>query len=77
LLDLSPTVAEELRSLLKDYRQRFGFPFIICARLNNLESILAAIRQRIHCPAADELANAWGEVQKIAALRLADILVED
>lgn len=77
LLDLQPQVAAEMRALLQTYRQRFGFPFIICARLNNLETILTALRQRSDCSPVEESANAWREVQKIAALRLADILGND
>lgn len=56
------------------YRARFGFPFVICARLNNVETILAAMESRIHHTAAAEMAAALAEIFKIARLRLADII---
>jgi len=56
------------------YRARFGFPFIICARLNAKDAILAAMQARLaHTPEA-EFAAALGEIEKIAALRLRDVL---
>jgi 2-oxo-4-hydroxy-4-carboxy-5-ureidoimidazoline decarboxylase len=64
----------EFKRLNSAYRARFGFPFVICARLNAKEAILEAMRVRLgHEPAAEEEA-ALAEIEKIAALRLADIL---
>lgn len=58
------------------YRARFDFPFIICARLNNVETILQAMETRLGNEPATEQAAALEEIGKIARLRLADI-VED
>jgi 2-oxo-4-hydroxy-4-carboxy-5-ureidoimidazoline decarboxylase len=56
------------------YKAKFGFPFIICARLNAKDAILAAMRTRLgHTPEA-EFATALGEIEKIARLRLEDTL---
>ena len=56
------------------YRTRFGFPFIICARLNARDAILAAMQTRVgHSPEA-EFETALGEIEKIARLRLEDFL---
>jgi 2-oxo-4-hydroxy-4-carboxy-5-ureidoimidazoline decarboxylase len=77
LLDLPTAEAEELRALLAAYRAKFAFPFIICARLNNAGTILAAIRQRMNSTTEQEINNAWQEVQKIAALRLRDLLARE
>jgi OHCU decarboxylase len=64
----------EFQRLNTAYRARFGFPFVICARLNAKDAILAAMRRRLaHDPAAEEEA-ALVEIEKIADLRLADIL---
>ena len=64
----------EFQRLNSAYRARFGFPFVICARLNAKEAILGAMRRRLeHEPAAEE-ETALAEIEKIAALRLADIL---
>jgi 2-oxo-4-hydroxy-4-carboxy-5-ureidoimidazoline decarboxylase len=57
------------------YRARFGFPFIICVKLNDKASILAAMRARLHHSAARELEEAMTQIGLIARLRLADIQV--
>jgi 2-oxo-4-hydroxy-4-carboxy-5-ureidoimidazoline decarboxylase len=53
---------------------RFGFPFIICARLNAKEAILAAIQSRMNNSPEMEFQTALGEIEKIARLRLADVV---
>jgi 2-oxo-4-hydroxy-4-carboxy-5-ureidoimidazoline decarboxylase len=70
------TAAElaEFQRLNDAYRTRFGFPFIICARLNAKDSILSAMRTRLSHASTEEFAAALGEIEKIAALRLADVL---
>lgn len=59
------------------YREKFGFPFVICARQNRKEAILAAFGPRLSNSAAQELAMALGEIYQIARLRLADAIWED
>ncbi len=56
------------------YKAKFGFPFIICARLNAKASILAAMAARLPNPPAVEFTTALGEIEKIAWLRLQDTL---
>lgn len=56
------------------YVARFGFPFVICARLTNKAAILAAMQARLNNPPAAEFATALAEIEKIAELRLADVL---
>lgn len=56
------------------YKARFGFPFIICARLNAKAAILAAMQTRVKNPPDTEFATALGEIEKIAWLRLQDVL---
>lgn len=56
------------------YRARFGFPFIICARLNAKSAILAAMQARVTNTPDAEFAAALGEIEKIARLRLLDLL---
>jgi 2-oxo-4-hydroxy-4-carboxy-5-ureidoimidazoline decarboxylase len=58
------------------YRERFDFPFIICARLHSVETILASFAERLPNPREVELERAWQEVRKIAALRLRDLVEE-
>jgi len=64
----------EFRRLNDAYRARCGFPFIICARLNNRATILAALRSRLDNPPEAEFVTALGEIEKIAQLRLGDLL---
>jgi OHCU decarboxylase len=52
------------------YRERFGFPFVICARENTKASILAALAQRVRNDRATEIATALAEIAKIAWLRI-------
>ncbi|HYZ16623.1 MAG TPA: 2-oxo-4-hydroxy-4-carboxy-5-ureidoimidazoline decarboxylase [Candidatus Acidoferrum sp.] len=54
------------------YRARFGFPFVICAREHDKQSILAALERRAHSERTAEIAVALAEIAKIARLRLAD-----
>ena len=56
------------------YRERFGFPFVICARLSDRRVILAALRARLENPPDREHAAALAEIDKIAWLRLQDAL---
>ncbi len=74
-LDAETMAAFEARNAA--YREAFGFPFIICARLNSPSTILEAFDRRLRNDPASERATAWGEIRKIAALRLADLVSED
>ncbi len=56
------------------YKAKFGFPFIICARLNAKAAIIAAMQARMGNTADAEFATALGEIEKIAWLRLSDAL---
>jgi 2-oxo-4-hydroxy-4-carboxy-5-ureidoimidazoline decarboxylase len=67
---LTRTEADEVQQLNDAYKARFGFPFIICARLNAKATILAAMRARVVNTPDAELSTALGEIAKIARLRL-------
>ena len=54
------------------YKAKFGFPFIICARLNAKASILLAMQTRVDHTPETEFATALSEIEKIAWLRLQD-----
>ena len=58
----------------KRYRERFGFPFVICARLNKKEAILAAFPTRLKNTRGQEIQTALAEIGKIARLRLEDLI---
>lgn len=56
------------------YKAKFGFPFVICARLNAKAAILAAMKTRIGNAPEAEFGAALNEIEKIAWLRLQDVL---
>lgn len=58
----------------QDYRDKFNFPFVICARLNEKESILEGFRARLKNSRQKEIKAALAEIEKIAYLRLQDII---
>ena len=59
------------------YREQFGIPFIICARENRKDVILAAFPVRLKNTREAEIDTALGEIYKIARLRLIDAIDED
>jgi 2-oxo-4-hydroxy-4-carboxy-5-ureidoimidazoline decarboxylase len=67
---LTPAETAEIQRLNDAYKERFGFPFVICARLNAKATILAAMRARLGNPPDAELSTALDEIAKIARLRL-------
>ncbi|HUR60011.1 MAG TPA: 2-oxo-4-hydroxy-4-carboxy-5-ureidoimidazoline decarboxylase [Opitutaceae bacterium] len=71
---LEPAELSRFQKLNYEYRARFGFPFIICARLNDRPAILAAMQLRMTNTPAIEVASALAEIEKIAQLRLDDVL---
>lgn len=77
LTELSP---DEISAFLRynaEYREKFGFPFVICARQNRKDAILAGFPIRLKNTRQEEIAAALAEIYKIAQLRLADAVWED
>jgi 2-oxo-4-hydroxy-4-carboxy-5-ureidoimidazoline decarboxylase len=56
------------------YREKFGFPFVICARLNKKEAILKAFPVRLQNSREQEIKTALEEIYKIAYFRLEAIV---
>jgi 2-oxo-4-hydroxy-4-carboxy-5-ureidoimidazoline decarboxylase len=73
LKHLSPAEFERFASLNAAYRERFGFPFIICVRLQMKASIFAAFEARLQNDAAAEQAEALAQIGLITRLRLQDM----
>ncbi len=69
---LTPEEFERFHALNGAYGARFGFPFIICARLNDKTSILGAMERRLAHGVDEEVAEAIVQIGLIAGLRLAD-----
>lgn len=74
---LTPEEIAEFAARNAAYTERFGFPFVICARENRKASILAGLRTRIGHSAEQERRTALEEIAKIAWYRLADLIVDD
>jgi OHCU decarboxylase len=71
---LSPAEAARLLELNAAYREKFGFPFVICVREHTPASILANAAERLGHDRDAEVDAALGEIAKIARLRLEDAL---
>jgi OHCU decarboxylase len=69
-LDTLASLAEANR----DYRDRFGWIFLVCARGKTAEEMLSLCRERLHNEPRTELGVAAEEQKKITRLRLEDWL---
>lgn len=74
LNQLSVAELAEFQQLNAAYLTRFEFPFIICARLSNKAAILTAMQARAGNTPEQEFQTALAEIEKIAQLRLNDVL---
>ncbi|MEP6822534.1 MAG: 2-oxo-4-hydroxy-4-carboxy-5-ureidoimidazoline decarboxylase, partial [Chthoniobacterales bacterium] len=72
--DLSAEETQRFDDYNGAYKERFGFPFIICARLNKKDAILRAFPERLQNSREKEIETALGEIYKIAGLRLRDLV---
>ena len=68
--------ARQFRLYNEQYHERFGFPFVICARENRKEAILREMPRRLGQDRQTEMATAMAEIGKIAWLRLRDAVTE-
>jgi len=76
LAELTPAEVEAFERYNAAYRERFGFPFVICARAHRKEAILAAFPVRLAHSADEERRAALAEIGRIAWLRLCDAVCE-
>lgn len=63
-----------LLQLNREYRKRFGFPFVLAALLSDRATVFRELARRLHCQPESELRTALDEVKKIIHLRLTDLL---
>ena len=71
---LSPDELAKFSSLNDAYRSRFGFPFIMAVKGKRKADILAAFERRLANDSETETEAALAEIDRIAALRLKEIL---
>ncbi|XP_045162265.1 2-oxo-4-hydroxy-4-carboxy-5-ureidoimidazoline decarboxylase-like isoform X2 [Mercenaria mercenaria] len=67
---------EKMSKLNTKYREKFGFPFVICARENKKEAILFGLERRLNNSVEVEANTGTNEVKKICNLRLKDLVDE-
>jgi 2-oxo-4-hydroxy-4-carboxy-5-ureidoimidazoline decarboxylase len=75
--DLSVEEVETFQRLNREYRERFGFPLVICARENRKASILAGFASRMGHNRDTERLAAMAEIKRIAWYRLTDLVDND
>jgi 2-oxo-4-hydroxy-4-carboxy-5-ureidoimidazoline decarboxylase len=63
-----------MNHLNQQYKQKFGFPFVICARENKKEAILSGLERRQNNSKETEAITGVEEVKKICRLRILDIV---
>ncbi|KAJ7350229.1 hypothetical protein OS493_037692 [Desmophyllum pertusum] len=71
---LSMDEIKQLKHYNRLYNDKFGFPFVICARLNNKDAILGGIQTRLYNNGDQELKCGIEEVKKIMLLRMKDLV---
>ena len=74
LANLTADEIATFQRLNQKYREKFGFPFVICARLNKKNAILNGFCVRLEHSVEEEMKAALEEIYKIAYLRLQDIV---
>ncbi|KAM8881364.1 2-oxo-4-hydroxy-4-carboxy-5-ureidoimidazoline decarboxylase [Synchiropus picturatus] len=74
---LDATEVSRMSQLNQEYKRRFGFPFVICARMNDKATILLQLSKRLKNEPHEERALGIQEVKKICRLRLHSLLPAD
>ena len=71
---MTPEEKSKMAHLNKRYKEKFGFPFVICARLNKKDAILQGLEQRYFNDLEQELKIGIDNVMKICELRVRDLV---
>ena len=66
----------KMAELNQKYKDKFGFPFVICARLNKKDAILNGLELRCYNDLDVEVQTGIEEVLKICELRMRDLIVD-
>jgi OHCU decarboxylase len=74
LNQLAPAEIARFQKQNAAYKSKFGFPFVICARLNKKDAILNGFDRRLKNTPAQEVKTALEEIFQIAELRLKDLI---
>jgi 2-oxo-4-hydroxy-4-carboxy-5-ureidoimidazoline decarboxylase len=74
---LTPEEIAQFQRLNAAYWEKFDFPFVICARENKKDAIIAGFHTRLGHERDQEIEIALEEVAKICALRLRTLVSDD
>ncbi|KAG8584885.1 hypothetical protein GDO81_004803 [Engystomops pustulosus] len=74
LTSLTSQERERLTLLNTQYKEKFGFPFVICAKMADKDKIMRELSARLQNDPSVELLIGIDEVKKICHLRIQDIL---
>jgi len=74
---LSPREIATFERLNQSYKDRFGFPFVICARENTKDSILEGFASRLSNSRCVEIEIALREIARIVYLRMLEVVIPD
>lgn len=74
LLNLDPAEKQKLDTLNREYRERHGFPFVICVRNYTRDGIFEELQRRVGNGTDEELRTAIAQVHDIAEKRIVDVL---
>jgi OHCU decarboxylase len=72
--DLTAAERAQFADLNGRYQQKFGFPFVICARENRKQAILDGFATRLGHDRVVEIGAALKEIHRIAWYRLTDLV---
>ncbi len=67
---------ENLQAMNEQYKDKFGFPFVMAVRNSDRHKILAAFAERLQNDQLTETDKAIHEIHKIARLRLAAMAID-
>jgi 2-oxo-4-hydroxy-4-carboxy-5-ureidoimidazoline decarboxylase len=71
---LTPEQFARITALNDAYRERMGFPFVICAREHDVAGILDTMERRLTNSPDGEVPVALEQIGRIARLRLEDLV---
>jgi 2-oxo-4-hydroxy-4-carboxy-5-ureidoimidazoline decarboxylase len=74
---LSDAEFEAFERVNNAYRAKFGFPYIVCVRRHTRDSVLRDFERRLPNDTATETQTSIGEICRIAALRLDQLVVSE
>jgi 2-oxo-4-hydroxy-4-carboxy-5-ureidoimidazoline decarboxylase len=68
----------QVREFNQQYRDKFGFPFVVCVRLlKDMEQLFAEMDRRLASEPAQELLNGIEQVYAIGGFRIDDLILPE